>query len=196
MRIYADRVSFSETLQMVEFFGHVILQSSQVEIHADEGTFNTATDLAVMRGIVSIRTEDGVTSWGTALEYNAHTRNWRFIDFSTQYPASYLGASFIAPVYVQGSEVSGLPYGLRANNTEVTTCNLPTPHYYIQARRVDIFPNDKIIAYDNDVYVLGHRILHIPWFFLSLRQNDRRWCRNWGKTSRKAISRGSSSNTC
>ncbi len=31
---------------------------------------------------------------------------------------------------------------------------------------------DKLIAYDNDFYVLGHRILHIPWFFLSLKQHQ------------------------
>ncbi len=143
IRISADRIVFSGQLQMAEFFGNVTIQSDQVLIHSDEASYNSATNLAVARGIVSIRAADGITYWGSALEYNAISRLWRFLDFSTQYPPAYLGAPFIAPVYVNGSEASGLPNGLRATNSIVTTCNLPTPHYYIQSRRVDIYPHGQ-----------------------------------------------------
>ena len=195
VRISAARVLFSDELEMAEFFGDVLIQSGDIIIHADEASYNERTDLAVARGVVSIRTGDGITYWGSAIEYNARTRQWRFLDFSAQYPPMYLGAPFIAPVYVNGQEVSGLPNGIRATNAMVTTCELPNPHYYIQSRRVDIYPHDKLIAYDNDVYVLGHRILHIPWFFLSLRQHQSPIVRWWGKTRRKVISPVSSTNT-
>ncbi len=69
-----------------------------------------------------------------------------------------------------GEELSGLPRGLRARNARVTTCDLPDPHYILISERVDIYPGEKLIAYDTDVYVLGQKILHIPWFFIDLRQ--------------------------
>jgi len=171
VRIMSERIVFSEELGLAEFFGDVTLETETVLIHADEASYNRQTDLAVARGIVSVRTTDGITYWGSALEYDARTRNWQFLDYSTEYPAAYLGAPFIAPVYVNGKNASGLVNGVRATNSVVTTCDLPNPHYYLKSRRVDIYPQDKLIAYDNDLYVLGHRVLHVPWFFLSLKQH-------------------------
>lgn len=171
VRVYAERILFSDALGLAEFFGNVTLETERVTIHADEASYNRETDLAVARGIVSIRAEDGITYWGSALEYNARTRDWHFLDYSVEYPPPYLGAQFVAPVFVQGQELSGLPSGIRAANSRVTTCDLPNPHYYLISRRVDIYPQDKLIAYDNDFYLLGHRVLHIPWFFLSLKQH-------------------------
>ncbi|HEX2948501.1 MAG TPA: hypothetical protein VHV83_02855 [Armatimonadota bacterium] len=170
MVIRSNRQILQPSEGLFLFLGEVTLETPHVSISADEVTYNDRTRSALARGNVSIRLEDGNTYWGNILEYSIATTQWRFLDFSVEYPAGFLGPPFIAPVFVNGQEASGLPHGLRATNSVVTTCDLPTPHYELQSRRVDIYPGDKLIARDNDVYVLGHRVLHIPWFFLSLRQ--------------------------
>lgn len=168
--ITSRRQIFSAEQGLFFFYGDVNVTIDNIVIKAGEVTYNTENQLAIARGNVSILAEDGSTYWGNVLEYNIRNRVWRFLDWSVEYPPGFLGAPFIAPVIIGGEEVTGLPTFLRAQNTRVTTCDLPTPHYYLTSTRVEIYPGDKLIAWDNDFYVLGHRVLHLPWFFLSLRQ--------------------------
>ncbi|MHB9132296.1 MAG: LPS-assembly protein LptD [Armatimonadota bacterium] len=170
VRLTAERVFVNQELGLVQFFGNATLDSAQIHIRADEISYSTRTDVALARGNVSIQTQDGNTYQGNLLEYQVQTRQWRFIDVTTQYPPEFLGPPFIAPVFVNSQELSGLPNFLRARNSTVTTCNLPDPHYELVSERVEIYPGDKLIAYNSDVYVLGRRVLRLPWFFLSLKQ--------------------------
>lgn len=174
-----ERAIFSTELGLYQFYGNVTIEVDTVVIRASEATYNDEAQLMVARGIVSIRPGDGNTYWGNVLEYDLRARQWRFLDWSVQYPAGYLGAPFIAPVYVSARvgtgpaerlESSGLPRALHAQDARITTCTLAHPHYLVTAAFVDIYPGDKLLAKDCDFYVLDRRILHLPWFFLSLRQ--------------------------
>jgi hypothetical protein len=167
----ANRFIVDEAEGTVQLIGNVSVQSGNTVIRAGEATYTNATQILLARGNVSIRAEDGNTYFGNLLEFNAGTRDWRFLDFSTTFPPSYLGQPFIAPVFLGGEDISGLPNGLRARNARVTTCDLPNPHYVFTSRRVDVYPGDKLIAYDTNLYVLGHKVLHLPWLYLSLREH-------------------------
>lgn len=172
LRISSNRQLLNPTLGIYQFFGEVTAEFEETLVRADELTYTEQTRTVVARGNVSIRLEDGNTYWGNALEYNVGVAppQWRFVDVTVEFPPAYIGAPVIAPVYVNSQELSGLPSGLRATNAHVTTCDLVRPHYEVVSRRVDIYPGDKLIARDNDFYVLGRRILHVPYFFLSLQQ--------------------------
>jgi hypothetical protein len=119
---------------------------------------------------VSIHAEDGNTYWGNVLELEVPTRQWRFLEWSVEYPPAFLGQQFIGPVFVGGREVSGLPDRLRARDSHVTTCDLPAPHYLLAAEEVEIIPGDRLIARNIDFIVLGHRVLRLKYFILWLRQ--------------------------
>lgn len=171
--VTADRVVAIESQGLVQFFGNVSAVTEDATIHADEASYNDSSRLLLARGNVSIITADGNTYWGNVLEYAVATRQWRFLNASVEYPAGFLGPPFVSPVFVHGREFSGLAdftAGMHASDAEVTTCNLPMPHYLFRARRVDIYPGDKLIARDNDFYALGRRIIHVPYVVLSLRQ--------------------------
>jgi lipopolysaccharide assembly outer membrane protein LptD (OstA) len=170
VRVRARRVEISEAAGLVLFYGDVQIITTEVEIKASEATYDRNTELFLARGNVAIRAEDGNTYWGNLLELNVRTRRWRFIDWTVEYPPEFLGPPFIAPVFLNGRDVTGEPGFLRAREASVTTCDLPNPHYVLVAERVDIFPGDKLIARNVDLYVLDNRILRLPWFFLSLRQ--------------------------
>ena len=170
--VTALRASFSPVSGLFFFYGEVVLVTQRITINADELTYNERTRTAIARGNVAIHTEDKNTYWGNILEYSVDTRKWRFLDYAVEYPSTFLGAPFIAPVFVNGQDLTGIEHGVRAENSNVTTCNLADPHYIIHSRRVDIYPGDKLIARDNDFYVLGHRIVHIPYLVISLRQRQ------------------------
>lgn len=172
LRLSAERIAFNPELGDYRFFGSVVLETAQITIYADELTYLDERRQVVARGNVSIRAEDGNVYWGNVLEYNLRTEEWSFIDWSAEFPPAFLGAPFIAPVFVQGQNLTGMPSSLCSENAHVTTCDLPAPHFEIVARRVDIIPGDKVIARDCDLYVLGRRIIRVPWFYLSLK--DRR----------------------
>lgn len=169
VRVSSTRVIISDAEGFVQFIGNVTAESGAILIRAGEATYFTREDRLIARGNVSIRAENGVTYWGNVLEFNARTRAWEFLDWSVAYPPDILGTAFLAPVYVNGEDISSLTGGLRARNAQVTTCDLVPPHYHLISQRIDIFPGDKLIAYKTDVYVLGQKVLHIPWFFLSLK---------------------------
>jgi hypothetical protein len=172
IRISALRQILSPEAQIYQFIGDVTVETSEVTIHAAEVTYEGARNLLTARGNVSVReTGKTVTYWGNTLEYNAQTRAWRFLDWATELPPGYLGQQFIGPIFVNGRNVTGATDLIRAGNARVTTCDLPNPHYYFNAKRVDIFPGDKLIAYHNNIFVLGQRVFYWPWIFLSLREN-------------------------
>ncbi len=167
-RVAADRSVIADGV--VQFIGKVTVQTSDVTINAAEVTYTRDTERLVARGNVSIHAQDGTTYWGNELEYNLNTRQWEFLDWSVEFTPNYLGGPFIAPVYVNGRELSGLSNFVRGRNSTVTSCNLPVPHYYLISKRIEVYPGDKIIAWNSYLYVLGHRVLYLPWFFLSLQQ--------------------------
>ncbi len=174
--IRAERFLFLDEQGLYQFIGNVSVESEDVTIHAAEAVYDNTKKVVSARGNVSITLPDGNTYWGRLLEFNVTTREWQFLDWSVEYPTGFLGQPFIGPLFVAGRGIggtelnqTGLPNAVHADNARVTTCELPTPHYFMTSRRIDIYPGDKLVAYDTDVYVLGRRVLHIPWFYLSLK---------------------------
>lgn len=168
MHIRSRRQIYSP--ESIEFLDDVTLETAGLTVKAAKLTYTTATNQAVAEGNVTIQTADGNSYWGNILELNTVTLTWRFRDWSVEYPASFLGQPFIGPLFVGGAEVSGLPGLLRARQSRVTTCDKPVPHYYLISDRVDIYPGDKLIAYNSDLYVLGRKVLHVPWFIFWLKE--------------------------
>ena len=174
LTFYYDRTLFDPVLGLYHLFGHVTMESTYATINADELTYNEVTKQVLARGSVSITTlADHNTYFGTLLLYDVLPPNhWQFIDVAVTYPASFLGPPFIAPIFINGKNVSGLTgKPIQVNRAHFTTCDDAQPHYELLSKRVDVYPGDKVIAYQNVLVVLGHRILYLPYFFLSLRQH-------------------------
>lgn len=172
--ISADVNHFSPDVGLYQFIGNVELRTSRVQINADEVSYNANTNSAQARGNVSIQAPDGNIYKSDLLDYNFTTGNVEIQQVSTIYPARFLGPPFLAPLYLQSKDItgtfrSGAKQQVHATNSVATTCDLAHPHYYLRSRRVDIYPGDKLIAYDNDLFILDQRVFYFPWIFISLR---------------------------
>ncbi|MDR2006546.1 MAG: hypothetical protein LBP78_04820, partial [Acidaminococcales bacterium] len=76
------------------------------------------------------------------------------------------GSQFIA-----ADEVEILPDKLEGQNALISRCDAVyhAKCQHITAKRVDIWPNDKMIAYDVDLYILGKKLLHRKRYVVSLK---------------------------
>ncbi len=158
---------------LYKFYDNVKLESSYANIDADEMTYDEHKRRVVALGHVTITTlPDQNTFHGSLLEYDVLPPNhWRFVDVAVTFPAAFLGPPFIAPLFISGATLSGLTgKPIRVDHGHFTTCDDPKPHYELISKSIDIYPGDKIIARHNVLVVLGHRVLYLPYLFLSLRQ--------------------------
>ena len=49
----------------------------------------------------------------------------------------------------------------------LTSCDLEEPHYYIEAKRLVIYPDEKVEIYDLSYWDFGHRPLFYLFMFFS-----------------------------
>ena len=171
IRVLAAR-TLVEQQRTVRFLGSVTFEVEGLTINADEVEYRSQTQQATAQGNVSIRTADGTTYQGDNLELDVQTRQWRFHEIAVEYRPGVLGREFIGTTFLRSDQFLGTERELHATNTRVTTCDLPTPHYYLSAGSIDIYPNDKLIARNVNFYILGRRVLHLPWFYMWLRRNQ------------------------
>ena len=171
IHVLAEQIRF-EPQGTIRCLGSVTFETDELTIKADEVVYQENQHLATAQGNVSVRTADGTTYWGETLKLDVRARQWRFRDISVEYLPGYLGKQFIGSIFLQGEQITGTGNALHGSRMRVTTCDLPVPHYYLAAGSVDIFPGDKLIARDVDFYVLGRRVLHLPWFIMWLRQKQ------------------------
>lgn len=60
--------------------------------------------------------------------------------------------------YIKAEEVDVYPDRLQAGVSTMTRCSAENPDYYITAKKVEIFPGDKLIAYNMKAYIKGKLI--------------------------------------
>ncbi|MHB0937003.1 MAG: LPS-assembly protein LptD [Armatimonadota bacterium] len=168
MRIRAQRQVFSPDAGVYRFFGEVSLTKSDLELRAQEMSYDAGKELLLASGDVSLAQPSGQTYTGQALQYHPKTGAWEFREWDATLPPSSLGKPFVAPVFASGDAVTGSEH-LNLKHTHLTTCDLEHPDYEIVAGVVDIYPGDKLVARDVDIYVLGRRVLHLPWLYFFLR---------------------------
>jgi len=170
LRIRAQRQVFSPDAGLYRFYGDVSVTKSDLELDAQEMTYQAGDDTLLASGDVSLKERGGQTYRGKALEYHPRTGKWQFREWSTAFNPAALGRPFVAPIYASGDVAAGSSR-LDLTKAQLTTCDKANPDYDIVARTVDIYPGDKLIARDVDLYVLGKRIMHLPWLFFFLRDD-------------------------
>jgi hypothetical protein len=115
------------------------------------------------------------TITGTGLRYNYETQEARVKGASLAAPAEQLGQT----VYVRARELHG--FGQRqwdATDAVFSTCEeLQTehmPHYHVEARLMQYYAGDKIVSWNNRIYVNGRYLFWLPVWVIPLKreQND------------------------
>lgn len=171
VNIKADKLKFIEGSGQVEATGSVEAKFTEATIQADRLLMDSASNVATAEGHVKLNGR-GYQSEARRLDYNADTRVAKFSDFRvTVQPQKMNGPlSIVAQSFCDtGQKMGGGPGGL-------STCFDGAPHYFLSARQIDYYPEDRVEARNVILYIGDLPLFWLPYLYYSLKEEGRR---NW-----------------
>lgn len=158
--VFADYIHYDKETGDLFAEGNVRLVRGDQVVLADrvDGNVNSA-DIWTK---VQTRFEQGSTNTnlvGDAANYNYEDRTGKIENIS----------GTTSTQYVKAKDAEIFPEKMVVNNAMMSRCSANnTKCYHITAERIDIWPNDKIIAYNVKVYLLGKKLITRSRYIVSL----------------------------
>ncbi len=149
--------------RVATFSGNVNIVTNDASIYCDQADYNADTHEGILTGDVRIYRNDTTIVAERAI-YNFNTKAIRALDFAGErgpYEFSSIG------VFSPGQ---GLQYNLR--NARFTTDDTSKPDFHLNARRVRIYPDNRIIYIGATLYVGATPVFYFPYFYQSLDQQS------------------------
>lgn len=116
----------------------------------------------------------------SALNYNWETEKIIMDELSGE----ATGEKIRGKVYYQGGKLENFPETVEIDNSSFTTCDLDKPHWHIEAEKITIYPDDKIIAKKVSWYEGDRKLFTLPSFMIFLRgKNQFPYWPNIGQSS-------------
>ncbi len=174
IQIKGDTVEYFQEEKKTIGTGHVVIDHDGSKLEADKITVYMDTKKAVAEGNVTL-TQKGSVFKGQHAEYD-YERKIGYVDKmdaiipvskpTEAVPAEVAAAAPENPEYYAKArrieKVSDKQF--TAVDSYVTTCCGDSPFYKIQARQIDIFPEDKIVIRNALMYIKGVPVLFIPYY--------------------------------
>jgi len=133
------------------------LKANYIEIKIDDNELVAKEDVAFNKG------EESYTC--SALNYNWKTEKIIMDDLSGE----ATGDKIKGKVYYQGGKLENFPDTVEIDSGVFTTCDLEEPHWHIEAEKITIYIDDKIIAKKISWYEGKRKLFTLPSFMIFLR---------------------------
>lgn len=141
-----DSIYFDVANQVVEMYGAATITYGQIKLEADDIDIDWKSNMLMAEGKVDENGKkqgspiftDGPEQYHTdKIKYNFKTKKAFISGIVTQHGEGY----------VHGDQVKrNEKEEMFLNHAKYTTCNLETPHFHIEANKLKMIPNDKIIS--------------------------------------------------
>lgn len=159
--VNGDNVEYFHEKKMVTGAGNISIKYKDIELTCDKITVYLDTREALAEGNVRVTQKDAYFT-GERMNYNFDTKKGTVLN-------GYLSAR---PFYGKAEKVEKVErkdeYIMERGYA--TTCDLDEPHYRLQARRVEIYLNDKVVAKHIVVFVGNVPVLYWPYYVQPLKQ--------------------------
>ena len=168
-----DTVEYSDDGKTVIAYGNVIVSYADTKLTCDKISVNIKTKDAQATGNVRLQDPRGILE-AEELHYNFQTKTGDIL-------ATRLRAS---PYYYFGKTMQRT-----SENQYIITdgyfssCNYDDPHFRLKSKRVEIFPDDKIVARSNRLYWMRIPFFYFPAYSHSLEDPFMKVQFKTGKTS-------------
>ncbi len=172
IEINADSTQFIGGVAVAE--GHVIVQYGAVTIYSDYAQYNPDTRDVLVRGNVRIYRgmEQKTAAGGTAQSgqlfigeravYNLETKQLHAADFK--------GDSY--PFHFAADTLTSIgPNAFQVQDAVFTTSDSSKPDYYVKAKKVRIYPHNRVIFINATLYVGQTPIFWWPYLYQSLQKD-------------------------
>ena len=159
--VNGDKIEYDKEKNMVTILGNVELTKEGTVLTCDRAVVNTVTNDAHAEGNVILKDAKGVIK-ATSCDYNFKTKTGQAFDAKLAYPPYYGLGKIVKKVSENEIEIK---------NGYFTTCDKEHPHYRIQSRSLEIFPDDKVTAKAMTFRVVNTPILYMPKFTQNLKDD-------------------------
>jgi len=174
VNIKAETLKFSEEKNIVTATGSVEIKFNNITILADMLEMHSAYDIITAEGNVKIKGGE-YDAFGEKLVYNISNEVSTLYDFTTiQSPPTIKGKLFLS-----GNKITDYKNKMIGSDTGVSTCDEKKKHYLVMAKKVEYYPDDKIIGYSVTFYegwIEKAPIMWVPYIYYDLKKHRKR---NW-----------------
>jgi LPS-assembly protein len=158
--------------------GSVSLQTTELQLWADEMDYDEETGEAQARGHIHFRHfERGEELWADRAEYNLRLQTGRFYNVRGTSPSKTAQRPGLLttsnPFYFEGRWVERLRERYILHDGFVTDCRLPKPWWTLRAPTFDIIPQQRAIARGAVFRLRSVPLLYAPVFYKSLEEQPR-----------------------
>ncbi|MBI3921408.1 MAG: LPS-assembly protein LptD [Armatimonadetes bacterium] len=174
INIVADQFHYDQKNQKTLATGHVQIKYRNVQVQADRLEVDNEKEEARLSENVTVVTQ-GQTFHGEEIVFDLKGAKWTFVQASGELsPSFFQPGTVVEPIYVKGEKLAGSADQIETSHGQITTCDLDPPHYSIQAEKITIIPDNKIIAKEAAIYVGHRRIAKLHTYSISIRPTGRR----------------------
>ncbi len=167
VRVTAQRLVYEGT-DIWSAKGDVEVSFDDVIIKADEARIDLAAAKAYLSGNVSVRTGDSFIE-SVSATMDIKTRKVEFATLEGQLSDERVNGY----IYIAGEKFSEEDGSFKLSGGYITTCELPQPHYRIEASSIELTGSDFIIAKDVSYFEGNIRLIRLPSLTIPLREEDR-----------------------
>ena len=148
----ADYLEYAKEKKLIQGNGNVKIEYRDINIYADYLRVDFNQEEILANGNVSFVSRTG-NILGDSISYNLKTRSGLVKNASTDFE----------PMYYRGKEIEKISDDeFRVRNGLATTCDLVKPHYRFQASRINIYPNERLVAINVALYVGSIPVFYLP----------------------------------
>jgi hypothetical protein len=146
---------------------------------ADKADGSLATNIFTLSGNVRVIGANA-TVVGERVTVNFENETYLAENAESQLRPALVGGQVRDDVYVSGVQSYGSERHIWAHDATVTTCNLPFPHFHIDARNAELRPGRRLILRNTGVNLFGRTILRIPYISVPLDDYSNRYLPEFG----------------
>lgn len=148
--------------------GHVEATYEDYKVAADSARADLGTNIAVFEGNVTLETRER-TVRGESLTLDLKTRDWTLKSASARLGSETFKNNPQAVAFITSNELSGDADTIGVKSGSFTTCDLDHPHYCINARSLEIYPESRIVARKVSFIGLDKRLFSVNSFVIPIR---------------------------
>jgi len=148
--------------------GDVVISFEGYLIKAGSAQIDVTTGMAELKGIVTVETGDSVVSSEKAY-VDIRTGEVSFENFEGRISDDRVKGY----IYLNGAEFTQKDGSYKLGEGYLTTCELPQPHYRIEAESIEFVEGDYIIARNVSYFEANMRLLKLPVLTIPLKEQER-----------------------